>query len=102
MRTTSGSDDYIAGRSSFQNYKLILELETATTFSTSFYFNENSSRGLDPGYDAAAFGENAKNTPLYSQLVEDNKGRAMAMQSLGASDFEAIVIPIGVNANQDT
>jgi autotransporter-associated beta strand protein len=102
MRTITGTDDFIQGRSASQNYKLILELDTATTFSTSFYFNANSSRGLDPGYDAAAFGENANNSPIYSHLVEDNTGRAMAMQSLSETDFTDIVIPLGVHSDQGT
>lgn len=102
MRTTIGTDDFILGRSASQNYKLILELDSATPFSTSFYFNQNSSRGLDPGYDAATFGANANNSPIYSHLVEDNTGRAMAMQSLSETDFSYIVIPLGVHSNQGT
>jgi hypothetical protein len=100
MRTTTGSDDFIEGRSASPNHKFILELTAEQTYNTSFYFNANSTRGLDPGYDAAAFGDNASTTPIYSHLVQDNTGRAMAIQSLGDTDFNDISIPLGVNANQ--
>ena len=102
MRTTSGAGDYIQGRSSTPNYMLNLNLEHSYTSRTNFFFTANASRGLDPGYDAAAYGTNANNTPIYSHLVEDNTGRAMAMQSLGEQDFYDIVIPLGVNNSQGT
>ncbi|OZV69252.1 GEVED domain-containing protein [Winogradskyella aurantia] len=102
MRRNTGGDDFIEGRSASPNHMFILELTAEQTYNTSFYFNANSTRGLDPGYDAAAFGENAGATPIYSHLVQDNTGRAMAMQSLGETDFNDISIPLGVNVNQGT
>ena len=95
MRTTSGSDDYIAGRNNDLTYVLKLALNTDAT--ASFFFNDNASRGLDAGYDAKVFGGN---TPIFSHLVEDNTGVPMALQALAISDLSDVSIPLGVNANQ--
>jgi len=95
MRTTSGSDDYIAGRNNDLTYVLKLALNTDAT--ASFFFNDNASRGLDTGYDAKAFGGD---TPIFSHLIEDNTGQPMALQALAISDLSDVSIPLGVNANQ--
>lgn len=103
MRTNSGTDDYILGRSSnTNNHMLKLALISTTESTTSFYFNDNSTLGLDLGYDAAVFGENANNFPIYSHLVQDNSGKAMAIQSIGNNNLTDVSIPLGVNANQGT
>lgn len=102
MRRHDSTDDFIAGRNSGTNQNLRLQLNTNTkSYTTDLYFNNNSSNGLDVGYDAAVFGGNANSFALYSQLVEDNQGFDIAIQSL-SSEFLSQVnsIPLGVNANQ--
>jgi hypothetical protein len=102
MRTTTGIDDFILGRNSDTNYNLKLNLtNTNKSYSTSFYFNANSSLGLDAGYDAAVFGANAPSFAIFSHLIEENIGRDFAIQSLPVLDnINDIVVPLGVNANQ--
>ena len=57
MQVSGSSDDFIFGRSEEQNDFLKLKMESATNdWSTSVYFNENASNGLDLGYDAGIFG----------------------------------------------
>ncbi|WP_460217905.1 T9SS type A sorting domain-containing protein [Psychroserpens sp. MEBiC05023] len=100
MRRRGSSDDFINGRSG-PNYNLELDISTnQNNFRTDFYFNENSSLGLNPGYDAKLFGQNAPNFSIYSHLVEDNTGVAMGIQSLHSDDITDVTIPLGVNANQ--
>ncbi|WP_179320161.1 T9SS type A sorting domain-containing protein [Winogradskyella helgolandensis] len=99
MRTLTGSDDYIVGRSPSMSYNLKLDLVGSDTYRTSFYFNEDSSLGLDPGYDAKVFGA-APAFALYSQLVESNENVNFALQSLNTSNISDVTIPLGVNANQ--
>jgi hypothetical protein len=99
MRTLIGVDDFIVGRTPM-NYNLKLDLIASNTSRTSFYFNENSSLGLDPGYDAAVYGANGNDFLIYSHLVENNTGRAMALQSLNTSELNNVTIPLGVNAHQ--
>jgi hypothetical protein len=99
MRRTGNSDDFISGRSG-PNYNLELQLSTSVnSFKTDFYFNDSSSLGLNPGYDAKLFGQSAPDFAIYSHLLEDNTGLPMAIQSLGSLHIADISIPLGVNAN---
>ncbi|EPR72455.1 TonB-dependent receptor [Winogradskyella psychrotolerans RS-3] len=101
MRVFSGEDDFIAGRDENVNQMLRLKAEHSNAnFATEIYFNNNSSIGLDPGYDARLFGESSLSFSLYSHLVEDNVGTSMAIQSLGTSDVNDVVIPLGLKVAQ--
>lgn len=100
MRRTGTADDFISGRNDELVY-LMLQLNTETkTFKTDFYFNANASLGLDPGYDSGVYGGTAPEFALYSNLVENNQGKQFAIQSLGSTDLNDVVIPLGVNATQ--
>ncbi|NRD23250.1 T9SS type A sorting domain-containing protein [Winogradskyella litoriviva] len=100
MRRDSGSDDFIVGRSADINAHFSLKIENNNTaYTTDFYFNSNTTRGLDPGYDTAIFTAQLPDLYVYSHLVENNTGRAMAIQSLGSTDLTDVTIPLGVNAN---
>jgi hypothetical protein len=100
MRAPGTSDDFIAGRSSTLLTFLKLNASTANAdYTTQFYFNDNASQGLDPGYDAAVFGT-VPAFSLYSLLVQDNTGLPIALQTLNPSDLTNVTIPLGVNANQ--
>ncbi|MBF8148518.1 lamin tail domain-containing protein [Winogradskyella sp. F6397] len=102
MRTTGSSDDFIAGRNA-TNELTYLKLKASTTnqsYNTDFYFNTNSSSGLDLGYDAKIWGGTAPSFALYSHLVEDNTGLPIALQSLNTTDLSEVSIPLGVHANQ--
>ena len=96
MRSTGTSDDFIQGRNAELVY-LKLNLSAGSENSrTEFYFNINATQGLDVGYDAEVF----QDTNLYSHLLQDNEGKAMALQALNPSDLSEVFIPLGVNANQ--
>lgn len=101
MRTTIGTDDFIVGRSTTTNQMLRLRVDQpAANFATEIYFNENSTLGLDPGYDAELFSGANSNLMIYSKLVENNTGRNMAIQSLGFNALDEVVIPLGVKVAQ--
>ena len=101
MRSIGPGDDFIAGRNT--NVLTFLKLNAATSnnnYKTEFYFNENASLGLDPGYDGKILGNVAPNFALYSNLVEGNSELPIALQALNPSDLTNTIIPLGVNSNQ--
>ncbi|WCO01152.1 T9SS type A sorting domain-containing protein [Psychroserpens ponticola] len=101
MRRTGSSDDFIVGRNAQLTY-VKLDLSTANkSYGTDIYFNNNASSGFDAGYDAAIWGETAPDFAIYSHLIEENNGKAMALQAVDHTDLSDISIPLGVNANQD-
>lgn len=100
MRTFDGTDDFIQGKSSNQNYNLrLLASNDTNSYATEFYFSKNTTDGLDVGYDAAIHSAQNSNFMLYSHLVANNSGRNMAIQAL-SDNFDEKVIPLGVKATQ--
>ncbi|GGW73970.1 putative secreted protein (Por secretion system target) [Winogradskyella epiphytica] len=100
MRTTGSSDDFILGRASNSNFastKLYLNSE-AKERSTQIYFIEGTTRGLDAGYDAGSFMDSAAEFSIFSNLVEDNTGLDLSIQSLPYEDLTGVIVPLGVNA----
>lgn len=101
MRTTGNADDFIQGRSNTTLSFVKLRASTANhSYNTEFYFDDNASLGLDPGYDAVVWGGTAPSTfALYSHLVQNNSGMPIALQALGSADLSNVTIPLGLNAN---
>ncbi len=71
-------------------------------YTTDFYFNDNSSSGIDRGYDAAVFNNTAPATAIYSKLADGSYSNIdFAIQSLHTSALGSnIVVPLGINVAQ--
>jgi len=102
MRSNGTTDDFISGRSANQNLAhLKLQLTKGDDlYNTDFYFNDNASLGMDPGYDSAMFESTTPDFAMYSHLVENNSGKDMAVQSVSYSDLDNVTIPLGINVAQ--
>ena len=82
---------------------------TGNTFSIKLYINngnkerftrinyeDNSSKGLDPGLDLGQFGGVSNSFNIFTKLIENDQGVNFMRQSLPNSDFENSIIPIGI------
>ena len=100
MQTTGNADDFIVGKQTNLEVALCkLRLSSGTkSASTAIYFIEGTTRGLDLGYDAATYAESSTDFSIFSNLVADNTGSAMAIQSLDYADFNEVVVPLGIHA----
>ena len=96
MQTTTGGDDFIAGRLANTSSEFYLKLYEAEEFiaDTKFYFDNDLSLGLDPGYDAGAIDQSMA---IASRLVEDDQGIAMGINAMNVDSFEETTIPLVVN-----
>jgi hypothetical protein len=84
-------------KNSSENAKITLTLNDNTnTNNLEIYYNSNSTLSFDNGYDSPMFGGLTLSLPLYSSLLENNNGMNLAIQSLPNSDYENMVIPVGV------
>ena len=65
------------------------------------YFN-NTTTGLDSGWDAGTYQDEDPTFALDTHLVSDSKGVRFALQSLPDSNYEASIVPLSViaEANQ--
>ena len=101
MQTTNGGDDFIAGRLANTSSELYLKLYEGENLvgDTKFYFDNNLSLGLDPGYDAGAYNQSSA---LASRLAEDDQGVNMGINAMGIDSFEQTTIPLVVNTEAGT
>ncbi|MGV8815928.1 MAG: T9SS type A sorting domain-containing protein [Gelidibacter sp.] len=105
MRTTGKTDNFKVNTDTIAKNVGFLKLNLSSgilNYSTEFYFNDLSTRGLDPGYDAGVYGSQTPDFAIYSHLVENNSGLDLAIQSLPYTNLlSTTIIPLGVNASAD-
>lgn len=73
--------------------------EGKASISTNIYYINGASKGFDNGYDGTVFGGISSKFTLYSQLVSNNDGRNLAIQSLPLNNIEKTVVPLGLKAD---
>lgn len=100
MRIAGTTDDFVIGRPANKNVALSkLKLSTGNNnVLTSIYFIGGTTRGLDPGYDAATYSATAVDFSIFTNLLEDHKGLDIAIQSLPYNDFNNVIVPLGIKA----
>jgi hypothetical protein len=69
------------------------------TKGTKVFYIEGKTTGFDNGYDSKMFNGVAYDFAIYTELLSDNDGRNLAIQTLPNSDLETMVIPVGLIAN---
>ena len=101
MQTVTGSDDFIAGDIVEDSFELILKLYEGDTEIdyTRFYFKDGLTLGLNPGYDAGHFNEEAS---LMSRLLEEDEGVGFAINAMGLENVNNVVVPIVINREAGT
>ncbi|CAM1352521.1 T9SS type A sorting domain-containing protein [Tenacibaculum insulae] len=82
------------------SFELFLENDVSKK-STKVFYVANKTAGFDKGYDSKMFGGVTYDLAVFTQLLKDNDGRKLAIQTLPSSDIETMVIPVGVIAKAD-
>ncbi|PIX13648.1 MAG: hypothetical protein COZ74_05175 [Flavobacteriaceae bacterium CG_4_8_14_3_um_filter_31_8] len=62
------------------------------------YFVPNATTGYDNGYDGETFVGIEDPFDVFTNLLTDNEGKKYQVQSLPNSDYENMVIPVGISA----
>lgn len=65
---------------------------------TDIFFIKGTTNDFDSGYDSSIFGGIKSDFEVYTQLVTNNKGKNLAIQSLPNDNFENVIIPVGLIA----
>ncbi|KAB1155620.1 hypothetical protein F7018_11635, partial [Tenacibaculum aiptasiae] len=84
------------GKSSSPTIELKISSEGVTVITTIIYRN-TATLGLDPGYDVGNF--NGASFDIYTHLVDGSSTSNFTYQALPNSNYDAMVIPIGLKAN---
>jgi hypothetical protein len=98
MRRAGSGDDFIQGRNTQPVFVKLKASSATQSYSTSVYFNNAGSLGLDPGYDAQTWGGQNSGFILYSHLLADNQGVPMALQTLPETALNNSAVPLGINS----
>ena len=62
------------------------------------YYLDNATTSFDNGYDGETFGGIANTTDVFTHLVANSEGKKYQVQSLPNSDFENMIVPVGIKA----
>ena len=79
--------------------KLLITNGTSTKYTDIFYI-EGTTTGFDNGYDSSTYYRTASFS-LYTNTITNSSGRKLAIQSLPNSDYESMVVPVGITAGAD-
>ena len=111
-QSVSGGDDFLPGErrpnddsfgqnasSSNSKISLALSFDGSKFAVTDIYLNTRASSGLDVGYDAGTFANQAGSLGLYSFLADGSHPETkLAIQAVSNNISDPVVIPIGINA----
>ena len=62
------------------------------------YYLNTTTTGFDVGYEGEVFGGTTDEFSIYTQLLTDNVGKKYQVQSLPNSEYETMIVPLGVKA----
>ena len=95
MQSHSSANTFLSTNSNNPEIKVTMS-DGTNTKDTEIYYIDGTTTGWDNGYDSTIF--NPSNAfELFSYLVSDDQGEGLAIQSLPPSNYEAMIIPLGVN-----
>ncbi|MCG8882225.1 leucine-rich repeat protein [Tenacibaculum finnmarkense] len=86
-----------ARQSAKPSFELFVENKASKKSTRVFYVN-NKTTGFDNGYDSSMFTDTASNFDVFTELISENKGTKLAIQTLPTSKIEEMIIPVGLTA----
>ena len=93
----AGSSTFL--KSATNRFQIDLTIAQAgKTRKTSVRYLDNATTSFDNGFDSSIFGGYKSTFEIYTNTVESNNVKKLAIQSLPIKNFEDIVIPVGINA----
>ena len=96
---TEGSDTF-QRTTPLTRIKLIINNGSSYNRYCNIYYIENTTLGFDQGYEGLIFGGGGdpNSLAIYTQLLENNEGVNYQTQSLPNTNYEGMVVPVGVDA----
>ncbi len=79
------------------SFELFVESEDIKT-STKVFYIDGKTTGHDNGYDSKMFGGVTQELAVFTELLENNEGKKLAIQTLPNENFNSMIIPIGLIA----
>ena len=80
----------------------LLMTDGSLTRDADIFYIDGTTTGFDNGYDSSIFGGSSNSFAIYTQTASLISDRKLGIQSLPNSDFENMIIPVGINAVSGT
>ncbi len=94
-----GNADTFERTTPLTSIKLIINNGSSYNRHCDVYYLDNVTLGFDYGYEGQIFGSgNPNSLAIYTQLLENNEGVNYQTQALPNTNYESMVVPIGVDA----
>ncbi|WP_271406548.1 T9SS type A sorting domain-containing protein [Tenacibaculum soleae] len=77
------------------SFELFLEND-GNKKSTKVFYVANKTAGFDKGYDSKMFSGVTHDFAVFTELLENNEGKKLAIQTLPNSDYQKMIIPVGI------
>jgi trimeric autotransporter adhesin len=97
LQSHESSDTFQKATNTRPEVKLLVS-EGSQSRKLEVFYIDGTTKGYDNGFDGKMFGGVTDNFSIFSELVSENIGVKYAIQSLPNSDFENMVVPVGVKA----
>ncbi|AUC15753.1 hypothetical protein BTO06_11595 [Tenacibaculum sp. SZ-18] len=95
------TDTFIKGsENSYPTFELFVERQNERR-STKVFYVDGKTTDFDNGYDSKIFSEDASDLKIYSELITNNEGKKLAIQTLPNADHATMIIPVGLVAGAD-
>ena len=96
MQSHQSIDNFKTGNTTIPIIKLVMEGD-GTEKETNIYYLSSATTGWDNGFDSTMFGGSGNTFAIYTHLVSDSQGQDLAIQSLPDSNYESMIVPVGMN-----
>ncbi|CAM1361490.1 conserved protein of unknown function [Tenacibaculum soleae] len=77
------------------SFELFLEND-GNKKSTKVFYVANKTAGFDKGYDSKMFNGVTHDFAVFTELLENNEGKKLAIQTLPDSNYQKMIIPVGI------
>ncbi|WP_082118665.1 beta strand repeat-containing protein [Tenacibaculum mesophilum] len=64
--------------------------------STDIFYVSGKTTGYDRSYDSKMFGEDTSNLAVFTELITNNQGKQLAIQTLPNTNHENMIVPVGI------
>lgn len=97
MQSHQGTDSFQKNTEVRPEISLVVK-EGKNTANTQLFYIEGTSKDFDNGYDSSIFGGVNYDFNVYTSLASNNSTKRLGIQSLPNSDYENMIVPVGIIA----
>ncbi|TXD49044.1 FG-GAP-like repeat-containing protein [Polaribacter sp. IC073] len=100
MQSHQGTDTFLKTNNNRPEIKVSISNGTVLKHAEIYYI-AGTTTSFDNGYDSSIFGGANQDFSIYTHAVANSTGRKLGIQSLPNSNYESMVIPIGITTAAD-